>query len=66
MIKYLISLAVILGTTVAIVAAIATEAASNAALGNVTIVYKDKNWKMGGPIKVERCALEDCSDTPQS
>ena len=66
MIKYTIFLAVILGTSVAAFSAIAPEATRASKPGNVTVIYKNQNWEIGGPIIVEHCALEDCSDTPQS
>ena len=66
MIKYTIFLAGILGTSVAAFAAIAPEAVPAAKSGNVTVIYKNQNWEIGGLIVVESCAMEDCSDTPQS
>ena len=65
MIKYTIFLAVILGTSVAAYAAIAPEVPASKP-GNVTVIFKNQSWQTGGPIIVEHCALEDCSDTPQS
>jgi hypothetical protein len=33
---------------------------------NVTVLYKNQNWNVVAPLVVEKCAKEDCSDTPAS
>ena len=32
---------------------------------NVTVVEKNQFWPVEGTLKVEKCDVEDCSDTPQ-
>lgn len=33
---------------------------------NETVIAKNSAWPVLGPIVVEQCAKEDCSDTPSS
>ncbi len=32
---------------------------------NVTVIEKNQFWPIGGKLIVEKCDVEDCSDTPQ-
>lgn len=66
MIKYSIFLAVIFGSTVAAYAAIAPETAYQIDTPTVTVIHKNEVWPVVGPLVVEACTVEDCSDTPQS
>jgi hypothetical protein len=66
MIKYSIFLAVVFGTSFAAYAAIAPKDPSPANSKNSTVIYKNEIWPISGPIVVEACGVEDCSDTPQS
>ena len=66
MIKYSIFLAVVFGTSVAAYAAIAPEHAIQSDARTTTVIHKNEVWPVAGPLVVESCAVEDCSDTPQS
>jgi hypothetical protein len=66
MIKYSIFLAVVFGTSFAAYAAIAPKDQPPANPTNSTVIYKNEIWPISGPIVVEACKVEDCSDTPQS
>lgn len=66
MIKYTIFLAVVFGSSVAAYAAIAPETAYQPDSRTVTVIHKNEVWPVVGPLAVETCAVEDCSDTPQS
>ena len=66
MIKYSIFLAVVFGTSVAAYAAIAPESAFQPDARTTTVIHKNEVWPVVGPLVVEACAVEDCSDTPQS
>ena len=66
MIKYSIFLAVVFGTSVAAFAAIAPETAHQPDPRTTTVIHKNEVWPVVGPLVVETCAVEDCSDTPQS
>ena len=32
---------------------------------NITVIEKNQFWPIGGKLIVEKCEVEDCSDTPQ-
>lgn len=66
MIKYSIFLAVVFGTSAATYAAIAPDNTYQLNPRTTTVIHKNENWPVAGPMVVETCALEDCSDTPQS
>jgi hypothetical protein len=66
MIKYSIFLAMLLGTSVAALAALAPDELPPPKPKNETVIYKNDVWPVIGPIVVEACGVEDCSDTPQS
>jgi hypothetical protein len=66
MIKYSVFLAVVFGTSVAAYATIAPKDPPPAQPNNSTVIYKNEFWPISGPIVVEACKFEDCSDTPQS
>jgi hypothetical protein len=66
MIKYSIFLAVVFGTSAATYAAIAPDTTYQLNPRTTTTIYKNEIWPVAGPVVVETCALEDCSDTPQS
>lgn len=66
MIKYSIFLALVFGTSIAAFAAMAPHAGSPPRTGNVTVIHKTEAWQTSGPITVKTCAVDDCSDTPQS
>ncbi len=63
MIRYTLIALTILGTAASAIAAVQPnvfEAASNPA--NVTVIEKNSPFPVMGPIVVEECAVEDCSD----
>ena len=66
MIKYSMFLMIVIGTSVAGFNAVARDTRVVTDPANVTVAYKTEFGEMGRPIILERCRLEDCSDTPQS
>ena len=66
MIKYSAFLLMVICTSVAGFNAVARDYRVVGDPGDVTVVYKSQSWDVCQPIILERCSLEDCSDTPQS
>ena len=66
MIRYAFALTLALGTIAGVAAAVEASAARSDQLihqaSNVTIVEKNSPFPVLGPIVVEECAVEDCSD----
>ena len=63
MIRYTFFVLTILGTAATAIAAIAPDHDINPANAkNVTIIEKNDLFPVIGPIIVEQCAVEDCSD----
>ena len=65
MIRYTLFILTVIGTAATAIAA-AAPAAEGPASANVTVVYKNQAFPTVGPIAVEPCAKEDCSDVPSS
>jgi hypothetical protein len=63
MIRYTFLVLAIVGTAATAIAAIgpATESAASRST-NVTVIHKNDAFPVLGPISVEPCAVEDCSD----
>ena len=64
MIRYALFILAVAGSAATAWASItpATVAASNR---NVTVIEKNQFWPLEGTLIVEKCEVEDCSDTPQ-
>jgi hypothetical protein len=60
MIRYSLFLAIVVGSAATALAAIAPSA--TVATRNVTVIEKNQDFPVYGPIVVEACAVEDCSD----
>ena len=66
MIKFTIFLTMFVGTSAVDFGAIARGFAPAANSKNITVVYRNEFRQTEQTLILERCALEDCSDTPQS
>jgi hypothetical protein len=64
MIRYTLIALAILGTAATAIAAVAPGSADQPKAGqsNVTVIEKNDVFPIIGPITVEECAVEDCSD----
>jgi hypothetical protein len=66
MIRYAFALTLALGTIAGVAAAVEASAAKTvlktAQAANQTVVVKNSPFPVLGPIIVEECALDDCSD----
>jgi hypothetical protein len=62
MIRYSIFLAIIVASTATAIAAISPAPVSTPTR-NITVMEKNQAFPVYGPIVVEQCAVEDCSDT---
>jgi hypothetical protein len=69
MIRYIFALTIALGAFAGVAAAVEASAANERratiAEANQTVVMKTSAFPVVGPITVEECAVEDCSDTVQ-
>jgi hypothetical protein len=65
MIRYTLIVLAILGTAATAIAAVGPHTMKPAAgsHSNVTVIQKSSPFPVLGPIVVEECAVEDCSDT---
>jgi hypothetical protein len=68
MMRYTIFVMVVLGTAASAIAAIAPahRTALDSPAANMTVVEKNSPFPVMGPLVVEPCATEDCSDVPSS
>lgn len=65
MFRNAIFLAIVLGSAATALAAVAPTAHDIDVIGgNVTVIQKNEVFPILGPIVVENCAVEDCSDVP--
>ncbi len=64
MIRYTLFVLATIGTAATAIANIAPVDHSNP--NNVTVVYKNDVYPMASALIVEKCAVEDCSDTPNN
>jgi len=62
MIRYTLFILTVLGSAATAIAAIAPAHEMIPANGNVTVIEKNQAFPVYGPIVVEQCAVEDCSD----
>ena len=66
MIRFTILLMMFVGTSAVDFGAIARSFGPTVDSENITVVYRNEFQHLGQKLILERCALEDCSDTPQS
>ena len=65
MLRYSLFLATVCGTVATAIAAVGPATQDVAATEvNVTVIEKNQAFPSQGPLIVEPCANEDCSDTP--
>jgi aspartate carbamoyltransferase regulatory subunit len=64
MIRYTLFVLAVAGSAATAWAAISPVAAVPTS-NNVTVVEKNQFWPVEGELNVEKCEVEDCSDTPQ-
>ncbi len=62
MIRYTLFALAIVGTAATAIAAVAPEQPAPEQSRNVTVIEKNDVFPILGPITVEECAVEDCSD----
>jgi adenylylsulfate kinase-like enzyme len=60
MVRYAFFLALVVGSAATAIAAISPP--QEARTGNITVIEKNQVFPIYGPIVVESCAKEDCSD----
>lgn len=63
MVRYTLFVIAVIGSAATAVASINPAASIHST--NVTVIEKNQFWPLEGELKVEECAVEDCSDTPQ-
>jgi hypothetical protein len=63
LLRYMTFFAVVIGSAALAVAAIAPDDMPHSNPDNVTVIYKTTDFPVSGPIVLESCAVEDCSDT---
>ena len=65
MVRYTFLILAVIGTAATAIAAVqpATKSAASRSAG-VTVIQKNGAFPVLGPIAVEQCAKEDCSDVP--
>jgi hypothetical protein len=67
MIRYTVFVITVLGTAVTAIANVAPAKIYSAGVTkNVSIFYKSNEAPFVGPLVLEQCAKEDCSDTPSN
>ena len=67
MIRYTVFVLTVLGTAVTAIANVAPAKTYTAGVTmNVSIFYKSDEAPVSGPLVLEQCAKEDCSDTPSN
>lgn len=62
MVRYTLFVLVVLGSAATAVAAIAPETTLAPTGSNVTVIEKNQAFPVLGPLVVEDCATEDCSE----
>jgi hypothetical protein len=68
MMRYTIFVMIVLGSAASAIASIAPAhiTALDAPAANMTVVEKNSPFPVIGPIVVEPCAADDCSDVPST
>jgi hypothetical protein len=65
MIRYSLFVIAVVASAATALAAISPAPDASVSNANVTVIEKNQFWPMEGKLVVEKCAVEDCSDTPQ-
>ena len=65
MVRYTLFVIAVIGSAATAIAAINPKADLVTSTRNVTVIEKNQIWPIEGKLVVEKCAVEDCSDTPQ-
>jgi hypothetical protein len=63
MVRYTLFVLAVIGSAATAVASI--NPAVTIETRNVTVIEKNQFWPVSGELVVQKCAVEDCSDTPQ-
>ncbi len=66
MVRYTLFVLTVIASAATAVASINPTHIVLAQSKNVTVIEKNQFWPVEGELKVEQCAVEDCSDTPQN
>ena len=66
MIRYTFFVLAVITSAVSAIAAINPADVTAMPQKNVTVISKNQAWPVVEPLVVEKCAVEDCSDTPAS
>ncbi len=63
--RYTLFVLIVMGSAATAIAAIAPEhrTAIDPRAANLTVIEKNQAWPLVGPLTVEECQTEDCSDT---
>jgi hypothetical protein len=65
MVRYTLFVMAIVGSAATALASISALPVQVGNPKNVTVIEKNQFWPLEGKLVVEKCAVEDCSDTPQ-
>ncbi len=65
MIRYTLFVLAVAGSAATAWASMVPASHRDAPARNVTVIEKNQFWAVVDKITVEKCNLEDCSDTPQ-
>ena len=60
--RYTLFVLIVMGSAATAIAAIAPEP-FNPRAANITVFEKNQAWPLVGPLTIEVCLTEDCSDT---
>jgi hypothetical protein len=65
MVRYTLFVLTVLGSAATALASVNPATPITVSGKNVTVIEMNQLWAPEGKLVVEKCALEDCSDTPQ-
>jgi hypothetical protein len=65
MIRYSLFILAVAGSAATAWASITPATTIDTSARNVTVIEKNQFWPVEGKLIVEKCEVEDCSDTPQ-
>lgn len=66
MFRYSLFIIAVIGSAATAVASMGPNAATGINPRNVTVIEKNQTWLVLNELTIRECAVEDCSDTPQS
>lgn len=66
MFRYSLFVIAVIGSAASAVAAMGTSTATGSNPNNITVIEKNQTWLVLNELTIQECAVEDCSDTPQS